>query len=170
MTNHPSPIPPNEPSAPNPGAVRTLVVFHLDERRFALHLAAVERVVPMVEIVPLPRAPAIVLGVINVEGRIIPVVDIRARFSMPPRPVAISDHLVIAHARRRSVALVADTVAGVTLTQEIISTERLLENATYIEGVAKLNGDLIFIHDLDTFLSASEAAALDAALEPHGAS
>lgn len=144
---------------------RSLVVFHLGERRFALRLGIVDRVLPMLEIVPLPRAPEVVLGVINVEGRVIPVVDIRARFALPHRVIEISDHLLIARTRRRTVALAVDAVEGVADTVEIVSTDQILEHAPHIEGVAKLNGDLIFIHDLDTFLSAAEVTALEAALE-----
>jgi purine-binding chemotaxis protein CheW len=58
-----------------------LVVLTLDEQRYALHLSAVERIVRMVEITPLPKAPQIVLGVVNVQGRIVPIVNIRKRFS-----------------------------------------------------------------------------------------
>lgn len=151
--------------ASSANAPHALVVFQLDERRFALRLAAVERVLPMIEIVPLPQGPTIVRGVINVEGRIIPVVDIRTRFSLPSRAIALSDHILIALTRRRSVALVVDAVIGVTETNEIVAAERISENAAYIEGVATLNGDLVVIHDLDTFLSAAESAALEAALE-----
>jgi purine-binding chemotaxis protein CheW len=59
-----------------------LVVFTLDEQHYALHLVAVERAVRMVEIALLPKAPKIVLGVINVQGRIIPVVNLSASASV----------------------------------------------------------------------------------------
>jgi purine-binding chemotaxis protein CheW len=62
-----------------------LVVFRLDERRYALPLAAVERVVRSVTVTPLPGAPAIVLGGINVHGRVLPVLNVRRRFRMPDR-------------------------------------------------------------------------------------
>ena len=73
-----------------------LVVFNMDEQRYALQLATVERVVRMVEVTLLPQAPKIVLGVINAQGRIIPVVDIRRRFRLPARDIHLSDHLLIA--------------------------------------------------------------------------
>ena len=57
-----------------------IVVFALDEPRYALPLSAVERVVRAVEITPLPKAPEIVLGVINMQGQVVPAVDIRKRF------------------------------------------------------------------------------------------
>ncbi len=59
------------------------VVFTLDEQRYVLHLSAVKRIIRVVEITPLPKAPDIVLDVVNVEGQIIPVVNIRKRFRLP---------------------------------------------------------------------------------------
>lgn len=56
-----------------------LVIFALDEQRYALYLSAVDRVIPALEIVRLPQAPDIVVGLINLQGRIIPVVDVRKR-------------------------------------------------------------------------------------------
>lgn len=78
-----------------------LVVFTLDEQRYALHLAAVERIVRVVEVTPLPKSPEIVLGVVNVQGRIIPVVNIRKRFRLPEREIALSNQLIIASRSRR---------------------------------------------------------------------
>jgi len=60
-----------------------LLVFLLDNQQFGLHLAAVQRLVHAVEIISLPKAPEIVLGVINVQGQIIPAVNVRKRFRLP---------------------------------------------------------------------------------------
>ncbi len=81
------------------------VVFGLDEHSFALRLSAVVRVVRAVEVTPLPRAPEIVLGVINVQGRITPVFDVRKRFRLPAREISLSDQFIIAR---------ADTLGGVS--------------------------------------------------------
>lgn len=145
------------------GQSRSLVVFTLDDRRYALFLAAVERAVRIVEISPLPKAPEIVLGVVNVQGRILPVVNVRRRFRLPEREVALNDQLIIARASNRTVALVADTVTGVVERPEpeIISTEKILPGLEYVEGVAKLEDGLILIHDLDRFLSFEEGKRLD---------
>ena len=90
-----------------------LVVFCLDEQRYALPLAAVERTVRAVEVTPLPDAPPIVLGVIDVEGRVLPVLNIRRRFRLPEREVRPVDQFVIAQTVRRTVALVIDEAQGV---------------------------------------------------------
>lgn len=67
-----------------------LVVFVIDGQRYALSLGAVERVLPMVAVSPLPAGPAIALGVINVHGTIVPVVDVRRRFGLPARDFGVT--------------------------------------------------------------------------------
>ncbi len=90
-----------------------LVVFTLSDQRYGLPLMAVERIVRVVEVTPLPKAPDIVLGVVNVQGRVIPVINVRRRFHLPEREIALTDQMVIARTTRRSVALVVDSVGGV---------------------------------------------------------
>lgn len=140
-----------------------LVVFNLDKQRYAIHLSAVERDVRIVEITPLPEAPEIVLGVINVQGRVIPVVNIRRRFSLPEREIDLSDHLIIVHTPRRIVAIVADAVYGIVELpeEEVILAEKILPRMGYVEGVVKLEDGMILIHDLDRFLSLDEEEALN---------
>jgi purine-binding chemotaxis protein CheW len=144
-----------------------LVVFTLDEQRYALNLFAVERVVRIVEFVPLPKAPEIVLGVLNVQGRIIPVVNIRKRFRLPEKEVDLNSHLIIAHTERRDVGLVVDAVTGVFeySEQEVITPEKILPGIEYIEGVVRLGDGIILIHNLDTFLSLEEESTLDKVIE-----
>ena len=140
-----------------------LVVFALDDRRYALRLSAVDRVVRMVDITPLPKTPDVVLGVINVQGKIIPVIDMRRRFHLPERKAALTDRLVIAHTARRPVALAADAVSGVLEYpgQDIVAAEGVLPDVEYVEGIAKLRDGLILIHELDRFLSLEEEQSLD---------
>ncbi len=143
-----------------------LIVFSLDRQRYALPLHAVDRVVRMVAITPLPKAPDIVLGVVNLQGRVIPVIDIRRRFSLPEKKIALTDQLVVAHTLRRPVALVADAVHDVIgSAQGLIETENILPGLEYVDGVVKLTDGLILIHDLDRFLSLEEESSLDLALE-----
>lgn len=143
-----------------------LIIFTLDERRYALYLPAVERVVRVVEITSLPKAPEIVLGVVNVQGRITPVVNIRKRFRLPEREMNLSDQLIIAHTSKRTVALVADAVSEVIECSEgeVSATEEILPGMDYVEGVLKLEDGMILIHDLDKFLSFDEEKALDKAM------
>jgi len=144
-----------------------LIVFVLDRQRYALPLHAVDRVVRMVAITPLPKAPDIVLGVVNYQGRVIPVINMRRRFNLPEKDIALTDQLVVAHTSRRPVALVADAVHDVIagLAQGLIETENILPGVEYVEGVVKLGDGMILIHDLDKFLSLEEESSLNQALK-----
>jgi purine-binding chemotaxis protein CheW len=144
-----------------------VAVFTLGDQRYALPLSTVERVVRVVEVTPLPQAPDIVLGVVNVQGRVIPVVNPRRRFRLPERDIALSDQLVIAHTTRRPVALVVDAVTGVLeySGREAVGARDIVPGMEYVEGVVKLADGLVLIHDLDRFLSLDEVTALDRAIE-----
>lgn len=143
-----------------------LVVALLDGRRCALRLPAVERVARAVEITPLPKAPEIVLGVINVGGRIVPVINVRKRFRLAEREAGLGDQLLIARTARRTVALPVDAVTGVLpCSAEMVTTkEAIVPGLEYLEGIAKLEDGMILIHDLDKFLSLEEENTLDRAL------
>jgi len=143
------------------------IVFILDEQKIALHLSAVDRVVMAAEITTLPKAPDIVLGIINVGGKIIPVVNTRKRFRLPDREMHLTDQFIMAHAARRTVALLVDTVTDIieTAPQEMIAAAEVFPNLEYVEGVVKLKDGLILIHNLDTFLSLEEETALEEAIK-----
>ncbi|MGA2615924.1 MAG: chemotaxis protein CheW [Spirochaetia bacterium] len=153
------------------------IVFTLDGLFYAISLSAVSRVIRAVEITPLPKAPSIVLGVINLGGRIIPVVNIRKRFLLPERELELTDQLIVACASRsdgeadrgRLLALMVDEVVGVRdlSPQETVAAETILSGLEHLEGVAKTDQGLILIHDLGTFLSLEEESALGAIL-PEG--
>jgi purine-binding chemotaxis protein CheW len=143
-----------------------LVVFTLDEQRYALRLEAVERIVCLVEVTPLPKAPEIVLGVVNVQGRVLPVINIRRRFRLPEREEDLRDRLILARTSRRPVALAVDAVGAVVegTVDEVIPAESIVSGTDYVDGVVKLADGLVLIHDLERFLSLEEEKELGKAL------
>lgn len=147
--------------------MQQLVRFALDGHDYAVGLAAVERIVHVVEVAPLPKAPEIVLGVINFSGRVIPVVDIRRRFRLPSKEVGLYDHLIIAWTSKREIAFIADGVAGVIecLEADITAAEKIVPGLEYLAGILKLKDGLIFIHDLERFLSLDEERSLNEAIQ-----
>lgn len=144
-----------------------LVVFVIEGERYALPLPAVERVLPMVAVSPLPKAPAIALGVINLHGQVIPVVDIRRRFDLPPRDYGLTARLLVARTIRRLLALPVDEVLGVreVAAEAVIPPEAVLPGIGHVAGIVALADGLLFIHDLDAFLSLDEEQQLTEALE-----
>jgi purine-binding chemotaxis protein CheW len=147
--------------------LRKLVTFSLDDRKFALYVSAVQRIVRVVEVTALPKAPEIVSGIISMQGQVIPVFDIRMRFHLPAREVQLNDQLIIASTTKRTVALLVDSVNDVIEIPEekIIAAEQILPELEYVEGVVKTEGGMVLIHDLETFLSRHEEKALDEAME-----
>jgi purine-binding chemotaxis protein CheW len=143
------------------------MVFRLDAQGYALYLSVVEKVVRAVEITPLPKSPEIVVGVVNWHGRVVPVVNMRARFGLTAREIDLADRFIFARTRKRVVALIADSVDGVIFhsREDIISPEHIVSGIEYIDGVAKLEDGLLLIHDLDKFLSLEEENGLDRALK-----
>ncbi len=142
------------------------VVFKLDDQPYCLRLANVERVIHVVEFVNLPKAPPIVAGIINFNGGIIPVVNLRKRFNLPERDLDLSSQLIVTRTASRIVALMVDSVTGVTETSsaEIIPADKIVPGSEYISGVIKLPDSMVLIHDIDTFLSLDEEKSLDAAV------
>jgi purine-binding chemotaxis protein CheW len=143
-----------------------LVVFTLDAQLYALSLASVQRVMRVVEVTPVPKAPAIVAGVIDVQGRIIPVMSMRKRFGLPETECSLSDQIIVADTATRSVALIVNSVTGVIAraAEEITETKTIVPGAQYVEGITKLAGDILFIHNIDRFLSQKEERQLDGLL------
>lgn len=144
-----------------------LVVFDIEGQRYALPLNDVERVLPMVAVSPLPKAPAIALGVINLHGQIIPVVDIRRRFNLPPRDYGLAAHLVVARTIRRTLTLPVDEVLGVKeVTAAVVTpSDAVLPGIDHVAGIVALADGLLFIHDLEAFLSLDEERRLTDALK-----
>jgi purine-binding chemotaxis protein CheW len=150
------------------GAV-DIVVFEVGGQRYGLAAADVDKLERAVTIVPLPRAPPIIEGVINVRGALVAVLDLRSRFRLPARPVEHTDHLVLARVDGRRVAIRADRALGLRRIspREVEDAATALPGVEYVAGVAKLDDGLVLIHDLRTFLSQAETEVLDAAL-PEG--
>ena len=144
-----------------------LVVFALDDQRYALYLSAVERVIPALEITTLPQTPDIIKGVINLQGRVIPVADIRKRFGLEPRELMHTDQFIIARTIARTVAIITDKVQEIIdySIDSQIQAEAIVPGLGYVEGVAKLEDGMVLIHDLDKFLSLEERHKLDQALD-----
>lgn len=140
-----------------------VLVFHLNGQRYGLVSADVRQVVRAVAIAPLPQAPSIVEGVINLRGALVPVLDIRARFELPAKPLALADQLIVATAGRRVVALrVEAPLDFIAIDPALIEDPApMVGHVGLIAGVAKLPDGLVLIHKLRVFLSAAEGQALD---------
>jgi purine-binding chemotaxis protein CheW len=139
-----------------------LVAFTLDEQQYALPLSSVRRVTRSVEITALAKAPRIVLGIIDLQGEMVPVISMRERLGFSEPDPSLTDHMIIAETTKRSVALLVNSVTGVIerKPEEITTAGKIVPGAKYVEGMARLGDGILFIYNLDNFLSAQEQSQL----------
>ncbi len=132
------------------------IIFALEEQHYALAISAVEKIIRAVELISLPESPELLLGLINMGGRIIPVVNIRKRFRLPDREMEPKDRIVICQTSRATMAFVVDSVQGVVgfPKEKIHRTEEIFpEIEHFIEGVGKLDDDCVIICDTEKLFS-----------------
>jgi len=144
------------------------VVFSLDDRYFALPLSIVERIARAVAVTPLPKASDIIMGVINLQGRVIPVVNIRKRFSLANREISTEQHFIIGKTGDKDVAILVDNVHDIIEIPEkgFVSQNEIASNVPYISGIIKQEEEMILVHDLESLLSLDELSEVEALLEP----
>jgi purine-binding chemotaxis protein CheW len=151
------------------GVREQLLIFSLDGGKYALNLAAVASVIRSVALTPLPNAPEIVLGVFSWHGKIIPALDIRQRFRLPARGIEPGDCLIVARTSRFPAALLADEALGVLEDPgPTLVPGDIVPGMRYVQGVKRVGADIIFIHDLEGFLSLEEEGILDDAMDHYG--
>lgn len=143
-----------------------LLTFKLDNWCCALPISKVDKAYRAVAITSLPETPEIVLGIIDVRGSVIPVINIRRRFHLQGKQLTVSDQFIVARAYRRQIALVVDSLDGVIECpeEEIIPADAILPGLEHVQGVVKTKSGMILVHDLDRFLSLEEVKQLDHAM------
>jgi purine-binding chemotaxis protein CheW len=146
--------------------IREIVLFSLDEPRYAVAASHVIRVVRAVEVTPLPKAPDTIMGVINFHGEILPVIDIRRLFRLPSRDIRLEDQFIIVRTSHRRAVIVVDSVIGVHLLDQHQQGEiqEAFPFTEYVSGIVSIQQSLILINDLDAFLSLDDERILDQAL------
>ena len=155
---------------PERAAEVPLLLFSVEGQRYGLHVSVVQQVLPMVAVSPLPRAPDVALGVFNLHGEVIPVLDIRRRFGLPLRAYGPSAHMLVVRTHRRTLSLPVDEAIGVqhVSAAAVTPAEAVLPRTRHVAGIVALADGLLFIHDLDAFLSLDEEERLDESLREIG--
>jgi purine-binding chemotaxis protein CheW len=143
------------------------VTCRVGHEEFALDVLSVQEINRMVEITRVPKAPFFVEGVINLRGRIIPVLDLRRRFGLPVAERTNESRIVVILVRQRMVGLIVDEVVEVLRipksTVEPPPSVGSSAGAEFTQGVGRIGDRLLIVLDLNRLLLPSEQAALDAA-------
>lgn len=142
-----------------------LVAFQLGEESYGVDIAQVQEIIRMQPVTKVPGVPTFVEGVINLRGRVIPVLDLRKRFNLPARQDTKDTRIVVVEVPPHTVGMIVDAVDEVLRINEekveppspfiaSIDTE-------YLKGVGKLEGKLLILLDLTKVLSKEEKNALE---------
>ena len=141
------------------------VNFRLDNETYGINVMQVQEVLRYTEIAPVPGAPAYVLGIINLRGNVVTVIDTRQRFGLSSAPVTDNTRIVIIEADKQVVGILVDSVAEVVyLRQSEVETAPNVgneESAKFIQGVCNKNGELLILVELDKMMSEEEWSELE---------
>jgi len=143
---------------------RQLVVFDLVPEAYGVDIGTVREIIRVQEITHVPNAPDFVEGVINLRGKVIPVVDLRKRFGIAPVDQTNDSRIVVVDIAGEDIGVMVDGVTEVLRiaedTVETASSIITTADSYYILGIAKLGERLIILLDLEKTLSQREKAAV----------
>jgi purine-binding chemotaxis protein CheW len=141
-----------------------IVICELGDEHYGLDIASVLEIIREQVVTPVPRAPSFVRGVINLRGRIIPVVDLRGRLGMPETEPTKDSRIIVAESGGTRIGLIVDSVSEVVMVplESVEATPEVAagEDAEYLRSIAKLGGRLVLLLELDGLFGQDEQAAL----------
>ncbi len=136
------------------------VTFKLADENYGIAVMQVQEVLRVTEITPVPGAPHYVLGIINLRGNVVTVIDTRTRFGLPRKEVDDISRIIIIESGEHVVGLLVDSVAEVVYLRasEIESAPNVgnEESARYIQGVHSQDGNLLILVDVNKLLTEEE--------------
>ena len=149
-----------DPDGDKKDQVLRWVTFQLDKEMYGVNVMQVREVLRYSDIAPVPGAPAYVLGIINLRGNVVSVIDTRMRFGLPPAEITDNTRIMIIESERQVVGILVDSVAEVVdlNTKDIDDTPNVgtEESAKFICGVCNRSDDLLILIDLYKLLSEEE--------------
>lgn len=144
---------------------RQCVTFRLDDESFGINVMLIQEVLRVTDIAPVPGAPDYVIGIINLRGNVVTVIDTRMRFGLPSRDFDDATRIVIIETENQTVGIVVDSVAEVVdiYSNEIETAPNVGndETARYIEGVVSRGEELLILVDLNKLLTEGEWAEMN---------
>ncbi|NOY66354.1 MAG: chemotaxis protein CheW [Gammaproteobacteria bacterium] len=141
------------------------VTFKLDNEIYGIRVMQVQEVLRVSEIAPVPGAPSYVMGIINLRGNVVTVINTRSRFGLPLNENDDDTRIVILESDDNVVGVLVDSVAEVVdLKHNQIETSPNVgndESSKYIEGVATLDSELLILIDINKLLTEEEWSEMD---------
>lgn len=144
-----------------------LVRFRVGVERFAVDILRVQEINRMMSLTQMPQSPPGVCGVINLRGRIVPVLDFRTRMGLEATEPSDTSRIIVVEIRGSTLGFIVDEVHEVLeIDPAIVDPTPSLAigtDSSYILGVAKLEGSLLILLDLDSMISGETLETIGAA-------
>ena len=134
------------------GELLRWVTFKLGNEIYGVNVMQVREVLRYTDIAPVPGAPSYVLGIINLRGNVVTVIDTRSRFGIPPTDVTDNTRIMIIESEKHVIGILVDSVAEVA----DLNTAGTEENAQFISGVCNRKDDLLILIDLTKLFTETE--------------
>ncbi|MCP4988831.1 MAG: chemotaxis protein CheW [Colwellia sp.] len=136
------------------------VTFKLENETYGINVMQVQEVLRYSEIAPVPGAPLYVLGIINLRGNVVTVIDTRSRFGLEPCDITDNTRVVVIESEKQVIGILVDSVAEVVYLKsseiDVAPNVGNEESAQFIQGVSNRDGELLILVDLDKLLSDDE--------------
>ena len=146
-------------------AILQWVTFRLANETYGINVMEVQEVLRFSDIAPVPGAPTYVLGIINLRGSVVTVIDTCQRFGLPPIEITENTRVVIIETAHQVIGILVDAVAEVVYLKrsDIDSTPNVGndESAKFIQGVTHREGQLLILVDLNKLLGEEEWDEMD---------
>ena len=147
-------------NADNNDEILQWVTFKLEEETYGVNVMQVQEILRYTEIAPVPGAPEYVMGIINLRGNVVTVIDTRARFGMESAELTDNTRIVIIEADTQVIGILVDSVAEVVYLRaseiDVAPNVGNDESAKFIQGVSNREGELLILVDLNKLLSDDE--------------
>jgi len=153
----------------NDSELLQLVSFVVGEEEFAVPILAVQEINRMMQITKVPQSPEFVEGVINLRGKIIPVIDLRNRFGLEKAADSSDARIIVVEVAQRVIGFTVDRVNEVLrIASDIVDPAPAMVtgvDSDYIQGVGKLEDRLLILLSLDRLFNEEEMSAIESSLQ-----
>jgi purine-binding chemotaxis protein CheW len=141
-----------------------LVSFKLGDETYGIEITKIREIILVGEITQIPETPRYVKGLINLRSTVIPVIDLRARFSLPATESTSESRIMVLHVGSRTIGIIVDSVNEVlrVTRQEISPAPPTVTSSGngYMTGLVRLKEDLLILLDVDRLFGDAESQAL----------
>lgn len=142
-----------------------IVDFELASENYGVAISDVHEIIRMVEVTKIPKAKQFIEGVINLRGRIIPIIDLRKRFGLESKAVDHEKRIIVVRVDDQTVGMIVDAVSEVlqispSQIEGVSSLVSSQVDTEFISGIAKVDNRLIILLDLGRVLTAKERTEL----------